>query len=88
MGIFGRREAKASRVGRLMTVEALGRPVWTPRDYASLAQEGFSKNPIVFRAVRTIAEAAQASAELALRQHQFHRLGTANVARHVLGFQR
>ncbi len=58
MGIFGRRETKASRVGRLMSVEALGRPVWTPRDYASLAQEGFAKNPIVFRSVRMIAEAA------------------------------
>lgn len=58
MGIFGQREAKASRVGRLMTIEALGRPVWTPRDYASLAQEGFTRNPVVFRAVRMIAEAA------------------------------
>ncbi|RAH98772.1 phage portal protein [Acuticoccus sediminis] len=58
MGIFGRRETKASRVGRLMSVEALGRPVWTPRDYASLAQEGFARNPVVFRSVRMIAEAA------------------------------
>ncbi len=58
MGIFGKREEKASRVGRLMTVESLGRPVWTPRDYASLAREGYSKNPIVYRAVRMIAEAA------------------------------
>ncbi|WP_420392558.1 phage portal protein [Acuticoccus sp.] len=58
MGIFGKRETKASRVGQVMRVEALGRPVWTPRDYASLAQEGFTKNPIVFRSVRMIAEAA------------------------------
>ena len=58
MGIFGKREEKASRVGRLMTVESLGRPVWTPRDYASLAREGYAKNPIVYRAVRMIAEAA------------------------------
>ena len=58
MGIFGKREEKASRVGRLMTVEHLGRAVWTPRDYASLAREGFAKNPIVFRCVRMIAEAA------------------------------
>ncbi|WP_226576778.1 phage portal protein [Acuticoccus sediminis] len=41
-----------------MSVEALGRPVWTPRDYASLAQEGFARNPVVFRSVRMIAEAA------------------------------
>ncbi|MEM8664095.1 MAG: phage portal protein [Pseudomonadota bacterium] len=58
MGIFGKREEKASRVGRLMSVESLGRPMWTPRDYASLAKEGFAKNPIVYRAVRMISEAA------------------------------
>ncbi|MCF3934466.1 phage portal protein [Acuticoccus sp. M5D2P5] len=58
MGIFGKREEKASRVGRLMSVEQLGRPVWTPRDYASLAREGFATNPVVFRSVRMIAEAA------------------------------
>jgi len=58
MGIFAKREEKASRTGRLMQVETLGRPAWTPRDYASLAREGFAKNPIVFRAVRMIAEAA------------------------------
>ena len=58
MGIFGKREEKASRVGRLMAVESLGRPMWTPRDYASLAKEGFTRNPIVYRAVRMIAEAA------------------------------
>ena len=58
MRLFGKREEKASRVGRVMSVERLGRPVWTPRDYASLAREGFMKNPVVFRAVRMIAEAA------------------------------
>ncbi|MEM8552393.1 MAG: phage portal protein, partial [Pseudomonadota bacterium] len=57
MGIF-RKEEKASRVGRLMELQTLGRPVWTPRDYASLAREGFGKNPVVFRCVRMIAEAA------------------------------
>ena len=58
MGIFGKREEKASRVGRRMAVESLGRPMWTPRDYASLAKEGFTRNPVVYRAVRMIAEAA------------------------------
>ncbi|MBJ3774827.1 phage portal protein [Acuticoccus mangrovi] len=58
MGIFGTREQKASRVGRLMTIEPLGRAAWTPRDYASLAREGFAKNAIVYRSVRMIAEAA------------------------------
>lgn len=58
MKIFGRREEKASRVGQLLSLERLGRPVWTPRDYASLAREGFMRNPVVFRSVRMIAEAA------------------------------
>jgi HK97 family phage portal protein len=37
---------------------AVGRPVWTPRDYAALAREGFQKNAVVHRAVRLVAEAA------------------------------
>jgi HK97 family phage portal protein len=58
MRIFGKREEKASRAGQVMSLERLGRPMWTPRDYASLAREGFAKNPVVFRCVRMIAEAA------------------------------
>ncbi len=51
-------EAKASATGRLIAFHAQGRPVWTPRDYAALAGEGFQKNPVVYRCVRLIAEAA------------------------------
>lgn len=51
-------EAKASRTGALVAFSRLGRPVWTPRDYAALAREGFGRNPVVYRAVRTISEAA------------------------------
>jgi len=51
-------EAKASRVGGLVAFSSVGRPVWTPRDYAALAREGFSRNPVVYRAVRMVAEAA------------------------------
>lgn len=58
MGIFGKREEKASRTAHILSMEPLGRPVWTPRDYGSLAREGYGKNPIVFRSVRMIAEAA------------------------------
>jgi len=50
-------EAKASRVGRLIAFPYAGKPVWTPRDYAALAREGFMRNAIVYRAVRMIAEA-------------------------------
>lgn len=35
-----------------------GRPVWTPRDYAALAREGFQRNAIAHRAVRMVADAA------------------------------
>jgi HK97 family phage portal protein len=51
-------EAKASATGPLIVLETLGRPVWTPRDYAAFAREGFMQNAIVYRAVRMIAEAA------------------------------
>lgn len=35
-----------------------GRAVWTPRDYAALAREGFQRNAVVHRAIRLVAEAA------------------------------
>ena len=56
-------EIKDSRVGPLIAVTGAGRPRWTPRDYASLATEGFGKNAVAYRCVRMIAEAA-ASAPL------------------------
>lgn len=59
------RETKHSRTGPLMALTGVGRPRWTPRDYASLAQEGFTKNPVVYRCVRMIAEAA-ASTDMAV----------------------
>ncbi len=49
-------EQKASRTARLIALELGGRARWTPRDYAALAREGYSKNAIVHRAVRLIAE--------------------------------
>ncbi|WP_181704329.1 phage portal protein [Chthonobacter albigriseus] len=53
-------EAKASRSGTLVAIQAGGRPVWTPRDYAALAREGYLKNPFVYRAVRLVAEGVAA----------------------------
>lgn len=60
---FGRRreaapESKQSAVGPVIALSHVGRPVWTPRDYAALAQEGFARNAVVYRCVRMIAEAA------------------------------
>jgi HK97 family phage portal protein len=51
-------EAKASRTAAAIAVYVTGRPLWTPRDYAALAREGFQRNPVVHRAVRLVAEAA------------------------------
>ncbi|WP_406856846.1 hypothetical protein [Alsobacter sp. KACC 23698] len=51
-------QAKASRTGPLIAFPSLGRPVWTPRDYAALAREGYQRNAVVYRAVRMVAEAA------------------------------
>ncbi len=50
-------EAKASRSAGVIALANVGRPVWTPRDYAALAREGYAKNPVVYRSVRMIAEA-------------------------------
>ena len=49
---------KASRTGPLIAYGQLGQPVWSPRDYAAFAREGFMQNAICYRSVRMIAEAA------------------------------
>ncbi len=56
-------DTKASATRSLMAYHHMGAAVWTPRDYASLARNGFEKNIIAYRCVRMIAEAA-ASAPL------------------------
>src|SRR5438874_11029685 len=53
-------EAKSSRTARLIALESLGRPRWTPRDYAALAREGYLGNAIVHRTVKLVAENAAA----------------------------
>jgi len=45
-------EAKDSRAGALIALSHLGRPRWTPRDYASLAEAGFGRNPVAYRCAR------------------------------------
>lgn len=71
------REEKASRTGALIALFSGQRPRWTPRDYHALAREGYAKNPVAFRAVRMIAEAA-ANIPLLLyegaREHDEHPL--------------
>jgi HK97 family phage portal protein len=42
----------------LMTLSALGPAQWSGRGYASLVNQGFMRNPVVYRCVRLIAETA------------------------------
>lgn len=51
-------QQKASATGALISWHNQGQPVWTPRDYASLAREGFMQNAVAYRCVRMISEAA------------------------------
>ena len=53
-----RTDTKASRTASMIALQSAGRPVWTPRDYAALAREGFARNPVVYRCVRMISESA------------------------------
>lgn len=53
-------EKKASATGRVVAWGGSGRVAWSPRDAVSLARTGFQGNPVGFRAVRLIAEAAAA----------------------------
>lgn len=53
-------ESKASATGRVMALSGAGRVAWSPRDVVSLTKAGFRGNPIGFRAVKLIAEAAAA----------------------------
>ena len=51
-------ETKFSAVAPLIALQYQRQPVWSPRDYAAFAREGFTQNPVVYRCVRMIAEAA------------------------------
>lgn len=53
-------EAKASATGPLVAYTSGGRAAWSPRDTVSLTKTGFTANPVGFRAVKLIAEAAAA----------------------------
>jgi phage portal protein BeeE len=56
----GAGERKASATGRVVAWGSSGRVVWSPRDTVSLTRSGFSGNPVGFRSVKLIAEAAAA----------------------------
>jgi hypothetical protein len=42
------RQRKASATGPLLAMASQGKPVWTPRRYDTLAEEGYQKNIIAF----------------------------------------
>ena len=51
-------QQKRSSVGPMVALHDVGRPVWTPRTGTALTQAGYRQNPVVYRCVRLIAEAA------------------------------
>lgn len=56
----GAGERKASAAGPVVAWTSAGRVAWSPRDAASLMRTGFAGNPVGFRCVKLIAEAAAA----------------------------
>ncbi|MCB1362883.1 MAG: phage portal protein [Rhodobacteraceae bacterium] len=53
-------ETKASAAGPVVAWHGAGRVAWSPRDTVSLTRAGFAGNPVGFRCVKLIAEAAAA----------------------------
>jgi len=53
-------ETKASATGPVIAYANSGRVAWSPRDTVSLTRTGFAGNPVGFRSVKLIAEAAAA----------------------------
>lgn len=62
-------EQKAGAVGRVAAWHSAGRVAWSPRDAATLTRTGFLGNPVGFRCVKMVAEAA-ASLPLILQGRQ------------------
>lgn len=53
-------EKKFSATGRVVAFGSSGRIAWSPRDASSLTRNGFLGNPVGFRSVKLVAEAAAA----------------------------
>ncbi len=70
-------EQKQFRAQPIVSLQTVGQPQWTPRNYAALAREGFAGNAIGYRCVRMIAEAASSiplllyQADVELTKHPF-----------------
>jgi HK97 family phage portal protein len=59
---------KASAAGKVVAFQTSGRVAWSARDTGTLTRIGFAGNPVGFRAVKLIAEAA-AALPLVLQDH-------------------
>ncbi len=59
-GSRGVAEQKASAAAPVIAFHGAGRAAWSPRDTVSMTRSGFSGNPVGFRCVKMIAEAAAA----------------------------
>ena len=53
-------EAKASAAAPMVAFQGAGRAAWSSRDTGTLTRVGFLQNPVAFRCVKIIAEAAAA----------------------------
>jgi len=62
-------ESKASAAGPVIAYHGAGRVAWSPRDTGSMTRTGFIGNPVGFRAVKLIAEAA-AALPMVLQDHE------------------
>jgi len=51
-------ERRGNLAGPFLAFKGHAQPVWSPRNAGAMAREGFMKNPVVYRSVRMIAEAA------------------------------
>lgn len=51
-------ETKASAAGGVISFPFVGRPVWTDRDYAALADESYVRNAVAFKCVKLISSSA------------------------------
>ena len=53
-------EQKASAAGPVLAFQGAGRVAWSPRDTVSLTRTGYTGNPVGFRCVKLLSEAAAA----------------------------
>lgn len=66
--LTGRGINNASKAGGAIAAWSVGQPVYTPRDYKALADEGYVRNAIGYRCAKMISEAAGAVPMMLMRK--------------------